>query len=290
MPSNQVAPGGATKTRIIHGAVSMVRAVPSREVSVIIVEIPDEHHVNATILVHGQHVLVMRSELENGTRYGVLDIAEVDLAPGPTNSGRELPSDTPAVHPLYVHAVVAMVRPYPSRAISALSLEVPESHHVEVTNLLHGRDAVLFPVKLPPQSPLGILKLGQASPSALQATGSTRRAPTNTLSSGADQSKPSSLLSRSGDQVNVTQWLGTKCATAQFQDFFGVRTEADAIKRVREICGVESRAHIRGNAFAMDAFRQHVFVPFVEHMKAHVEDADRSSSPSTSHQRDAHRR
>ena len=264
------------KLRIVHGAVSMVRAIPSREVSVITVEIPEEHHVQATMLVHGQHVLILRSALASGTKYGIHD---VDLGAGSTDplafaAGQvDENQDVPTI----LHAVVAMVRPFPSRMISSLYLEVPDSHHIEVTNLLHGRDAILFPVKLP-KAPLGIMKPGALPPSlepskgiparkmseTPRLSGGSRSAGGGTAPSATGSAPPSGLLGRHEKTIVATRWLGIHCPTESFQDWLGVRNEAAARNKVCEMCGVSSRAeiHFRDNPAAFEAFLTKVFNPF----------------------------
>lgn len=300
-PVGDPASDASKRLCLVHGGVSGVRAMPSREVSVITVEIPDEHHVRATMLMHGRHALIVRSAFKSGHAYGVLDIklghesdAQGELAEVTQKdalafalSQDETSSDIPTL----LHARVALVRPIPSRAVTAIYLEVPEAQHVEVTNLLHGRDAIVIPVNLPRQVPLGIMRLDQVPASGPTSDPSTSKAPKPTgvekhvgvaPSSGCSAPSPSRMLSRPSDRLVVTRYLGARCAEAAFQDFLGVRTEAAARDKVCKMCGVESRADIQGSRDAMAAFRNQIFDPYAIYLRQHAQEYSAENEPGES--------
>lgn len=243
--------------RVAYGQVAGVRAISSREVSVISVEIPDEFHVEATSLLHGRDALVVRAEIGKGYRYGVISPGEPAQAESadttePAEGGA---SDTKGPDSPKVFGRVTMVRPIPSRQVTAIYVEIPDVFHVDVTNLLHGRDALVMPAALPAHTPYGVFS---GAPSA---GGASRPAPAASPRATVGQSI-SPLLQRRGDGIIVTKWLGARCAEDAFQQFLKVRNEAQARDKVCELCGVTSRAEIQASPQAMLLFRDLIFRPF----------------------------
>lgn len=68
-------------------------------------------------------------------------------------------------------------------------------------------------------------------------------------------------------------WLVMRCQEAEFREWLAdeiareVGDEASAVKVVRELCGVASRAAIDGNAEAESRFDSLIRKPYVRHMK-----------------------
>jgi len=220
---------------------------------VISIEIPDDFHVEATSLLHGRDALIVRADLGLQLPYGVLSpeaptVPETApphverLAGKKTGAGADAPR---------IHGSVSIIRPVPSRRVTVIHIEIPDLYHVEVTNLLHGRDALVMPAALPRQTPYGVIP-----PLGAAVTRPTVETPP------AAHPSASSMLSRGADRLVVTRWLGAQCASEAFQDFLGVRNEAQARNRVCEICGVDSRARIQGSPAALQAFQTEIYEPF----------------------------
>src|SRR5438105_7642280 len=113
-----VGPGRPGSLRVAHGAVTGVRAFPSREVTVITVEIPDDFHVEATSLLYGRDALVVRADLGVPLPYGVLS-PDVPAAPEIGQVERTTPTagGAGATAPK-IHGAVSIIRPVPSRGVT----------------------------------------------------------------------------------------------------------------------------------------------------------------------------
>lgn len=241
-------------TKIAYGPVVDVRAVHSREVTVIKVEIPEEHHVAATVLLYGQDVVVTLLALPVQIIYGVHQVDKLEL-PEESRAEEEAPAQeagptgaaggTKAEEPFRAVTGHASVRPMPAQGISVITIEIPEKFHVSATQLMYGRTVMITPTRLGKQA-YGVM--GDAPPEQNQAP---RRA------GGLGQER----------ELNVVSWLGARCAESQFQDFMQVRNQADAIERVRQTCGVSTRKDIPGNPQAMRAFRELILEPYQRHLQ-----------------------
>jgi len=246
------------KLLVAFGPVSMVKPIPSREVSVISVEIPEEFHIAVTNLLYGRDALVTLSSLQ-GAKYGILD-PENDQSTGHAASHAEIRA---------VHGSVAGVRAVPSRDISIVSIEVPEDAHVEVTQMLYGKDVLIMPSTLAsttPRTPYGVIR---------NAASGTAHAPNPHAGSAAGQrggvapqarspmpgARPSGMFHIPAP-VDIVKWVGARCSEDAFQDFLGVRNEAQAIQAVRERCGVESRRELATNQAARRIFMNTIYAPY----------------------------
>jgi hypothetical protein len=259
MPEANPATPKGKKLHVIHGPVAVVRAFPSREVSVISVEIPEEFHVQATNLLYGRDAIVTRSRLPSNTRYGVLDPLDDELT-GPGAAASTGPGST-AASAAVVHGHVCGVRAVPSRQVTVVAIEVPEEAHVEVTQLLYGVNALVVPAALPKVTPYGVIRPVEPTPPA--ATTRAAAAPAQRPGArGATGGRLSPSMFTLPAQVNVVRWLGIRCTEDDFQAFLGVRNEAQAAARVRELCGVESRKDIAATPRARDIFMTQIFEPF----------------------------
>jgi hypothetical protein len=162
------APPG-TAGAVVYGPVSLVRPVPSREVSIITVEVPEEMHVEVTNLLYGRDAMINVTHIK-GAAYGVLNqnASESDRA---SNATQEMDEEALSINsdaseqdhsagPLssnMVYGRVCGVKAIMSRGISCISIEVPEECHVEVTQMLYGREVILVPVNLAVQTPYGVV-------------------------------------------------------------------------------------------------------------------------------------
>lgn len=279
--------------RCAFGSVQAVRDLPSRETTVITIEIPEEHHVVATSLLHGRQALIVQSVMKAGSTYGVVDLPRAGDA---TESDSGLAAACTAsdgcgdAMPSLVHARVGQVRQVPSRMVTVIQLEVPNAEHVEITRLLHGRDAIILPVNLPAAAPFGILDANKLA--AVQGKPYAQEKPSRKVSlrgqsadaaNTGDTAQPASEAdtdgsgSRSGfssapvglgrSAGAITRWLGARCGEAEFQDFLQVRNEAAAIAAVRSMCGVESRADIPKSREAARLFMTMVHEPYERYQR-----------------------
>lgn len=260
---------------VVHGAVSTVKAIASREISVVFVEIPIESHVAATNLLFDKDALVARNRLQASLPFGVLNPASMHTAAAEENdasSSSEAPSPLGESATL-AHGHVTEVRPLPSRGVSVIKIELPEEAHVAVTELLYGQNALILPANLrQPNS--------EATPYGLvQSSGQgtvhkpNPRAPSSPLSSSKPQSAFAGLSRRATSssmfhiptpQLHIVRWLGIRCAESDFQDFLGVRNEGRARERVCELCGVESRRDIPQSPESVKNFMDKIYRPFNE--------------------------
>lgn len=273
-PAGAPATGDGACLRVAFGPIGTVKAVASRGVSVICLEVPDSFHVEVTNLLHGRDALLCVSTLPTQTPYGVLDgpTEAAFVAPAAHDpNGHEAPvsaREAEAVTPLFVHGYVALVRPVPARQVSIICVEIPEESHVEATSLLYGRDAIALPVALGASAPYGMLdpdrlpelnrprrdandRRRQPSPAA------TPRAPT---AASAQRARPGAP-----GQLNIARWLGARCTEEMFQSWLGVRNEAQASARVRAICDVGSRKDIPKSREATERFMRQIYEPFRLH-------------------------
>lgn len=66
--------------------------------------------------------------------------------------------------------------------------------------------------------------------------------------------------------MRLSAWLAMRCAEPEFQEFIGARSKDDAAQRVREICGLVSRAEIDSNKEAEARFHELIRKPFSDFM------------------------
>lgn len=234
------------KIQVAFGPVAIVRAIPSREISVINVEVPEEFHVEVTNLLYRRDVLITLSTFV-GAHYGILDPEDVAIKPAATGAAN--------VDVVAVHGRVSGVRALPSRGVSIISVEVPEEAHVEVTQILYGRDVIVIPVVLGTTTPYGVSD-GQGS--------------VHTPNPRAKTASPHGLSSliRLPAPLNLVKWVGARCSEDAFQDFLGVRNEAQAADSVRRTCGIETRKELETNAQAKRIFLEKIYHPFTNSIGA----------------------
>lgn len=249
------------KVRVAFGPVSIVRAIPSREVSVINIEVPEEFHIEVTNLFYRRDVLISLARL-NKTPYGVLD---------PDTATQESSGDEPQ-EVRAIHGCVCGVRAVPSRDISIISVEVPETAHVEVTQLLYGKEVIVIPVALGASKAYGVIKgagCGTDHTANARAGSATPPRPQPTVYPSRQPGRlPGNIHIAEPYQVNPVRWVAMRCGEDAFQDFMGVRNEAAAADKVREICGIESRAELNSSPRAKEAFMTHIYNPFTSRSPA----------------------
>lgn len=180
------------------------------------------------------------------------------------------------------HGNVVNIKSIPTRGVTRIEIELPIEAHVEATRLLFGQDVLVMASSMPSGTPYGIVssgttpvaEAGEDAPSTSADSGAARgasafsglaRRPGERAPSERAQGERPSMLGRREDAVNIPKWLGIRCADASFQDWLEVRTEADAITKVRQICGVTSRSEITSNPMARDRFFREIYSPFIAH-------------------------
>lgn len=63
------------ETMVAYGGVVTVRHVPTRQVSQIIIEIPEEHHAAATVMLFGKNAFVLAATDKVSSPYGVVPLS-----------------------------------------------------------------------------------------------------------------------------------------------------------------------------------------------------------------------
>lgn len=174
---------------------------------------------------------------------------------------------------------VVNIRSIPTRQVTRIEIELPIEAHVEATRLLFGQDVLVIPVKLGPTQAYGMVSGDEHAPSegspgacSAQSEPAARqdaRAPvrSSSLAALASSSVRGSLrttrLSQENARLDILRWLGARCREDAFQDWLGVRTEAAAVERVREICGVSSRSEIPSSPALRQVFFRDIHTPFL---------------------------
>lgn len=265
----------SSKLRVIFGPVSIVRAIPSREVSVISIEVPEEFHVEVTNLLYGRDALITLSTLV-GASYGVIDPASPDL-----NVAQAATEDVPQASDEKVKAIhgrVIGVRAVSSRGVTIVNVEVPEQAHVQVTMLLYGHDVLVMPVSLGVATPYGVVTgcgstvhTPNARAGSIQPLSNLSRASFNAAKKtgqGAQFGQAVQPGARSGlirvpPVLDLVKWVSARCAEEGFQDFLEVRNEAQAIDYVRTTCAIASRRELMTNPAAKGIFMEQIYHPFL---------------------------
>lgn len=261
--------------RVAYGPISLVKAIPSREVSVIYIEVPEEMHVEVTNLVYRRDVLITLSKLVN-VSYGVLD-PHLQNTVTPEENATSIDQDKSAV--CAVHGQVVTVKAVASRGVSVIAVEVPEEAHVDVTQMLYGREVLVMPVSLGSMTPYGIVNksgkgsVHKANPRAGTASPANTNLQENQIRSQIQTSPypqrtphgdhhPSSAMIRIPQPLDIVRWLALKCSEDEFQDFLNVRNEAQAIDMVRSLCGINTRKELKTNQEAKKIFMDMIYQPF----------------------------
>lgn len=250
--------------RFVFGPVSMVKAIPSREISVIYIEVPEERHVEVTNLLYGRDALITLSNIVGGA-YGVLD-PEIDELTCSSTTSTIQESSTESKEPIAaIHGCVSGVRAVLSRGVSIITIEVPEEAHVEVTKLLYGRDALVVAVNLGVSTPYGVVK---NKGNTVHATNNRAGTASPFVSNPYEKNPQRSGLILKPPPLNLLKWIGARCSEEAFQDFLGVRNEAQAIEKVREICSIESRKELTTNHQAKLIFIKSIYNPYASRTRA----------------------
>lgn len=180
---------------------------------------------------------------------------------------------------------VVNIRSIPTRQVTRIEIELPIESHVEATRLLFGQDVLVIPVKLGPTQAYGMVSENEHAPSesapeacsAQSAPPVRHSAPAavhnSALAALARSATPSARgsvragLSQEHARLDIVRWLGVRCREDAFQDWLGVRTEAAAVERVREMCGVSSRAEIPSSPASRQVFFRDIHAPFLAAQK-----------------------
>lgn len=149
---------------------------------------------------------------------------------------------------------VVTVRPIPTRQVTQIVIEIPENHHIAATMMLFGKNAFVLAANPGANVPFGVVPLEKMdeAPSANEQAERRESAQTPTAF----------RMNGLSHSVNPTRWLGIHCLDPMFIDWIGARDSSEAIKKVRHICGVESRSEIPQSSEAMDAFMRQIHTPF----------------------------
>lgn len=291
--TTDASPGAA---RMLYGAAVNVRALRSRELTQILIEAPDDFHVSMTNLLHGQDVLVLASHLPLTQPYGLISI---DGASGETVGGDE---SNPAIEGNvgFVHGRVSLVKAAPSRGVSVVCVELPESCHVEVTKRFFGAGVLLLPCRLPAGTPYGILPRedGPADASRKPADAPARSGASARSDRPAAGHAPVRRLGLQGpanNEATAERWLkrlAIMCKEAAFQEWLGASSEMTARDELLRRVGAESRREIAGDAGLRQRFDLLVGDPYeahksTQHRTPFRAPAQASTTPAK-HQADAH--
>jgi hypothetical protein len=160
---------------------------------------------------------------------------------------------------------VVNIRSIPTRQVTRIEIELPIEAHVEATRLLFGQDVLVIPVKLGPTQAYGMVSGNEHAPSE-GAPAPVRSSALAALATPATPFARSSVragLNQEHARLDIVRWLGARCREDAFQDWLGVRTEAAAVERVREMCGVSSRSEIPSSPALRQAFFRDIHGPFL---------------------------
>jgi hypothetical protein len=169
-------------------------------------------------------------------------------------------TETPPIDTLAAFGRVVNIRTVPSRGVTQIVIELPDEFHVMATSMLYNKDAFIFAATPGAKVVYGVSPLGSGLANAEQ--------PATQEKPGAEHTRTTTRHGGLTHAVNPTQWLAVKCGTVQFMDWLQVSSTADAVDKVREMCGVESRKDIAGNPMAMNRFMDRIYHPFNRHIQA----------------------
>jgi len=250
----------ALPARVALGAVCNIRALPSREISQIMIELPEEFHVPLTMLAYGREVLVMRSPLADGTPLGVRSVDDLGSEAEAVMSDA---SDTTQLGQL-VHGLVSLVRAVPSRMVTVLHIDIPSDQHVAVTTLLFGATCMVVPSKLPPGTKYGLV--GAPSSSETPSAASTSRRGSPETERNLDRPQVHRGL---GSPANTgprepLKWVSARCQEKSFQAFVGASSEEEARQAVRDRCGMDSCSELNHRVDALRLFLRDIYHPYMD--------------------------
>lgn len=259
--------GSAITTRVALGAVTNIKALPSRDISQIIVELPDEFHVALTSLVYGKNVLLMRSPSPDAP-LGISDLDAGDVVPGQGGGGGEIPAID------CVHGYVSLVRAAPSRMVTVMHVDIPSEQHVQVTSLLFGAYCMALPCHLPPGTGYGLLGPRQMRPT--EPVAADRSIP-------ADGQRPPlhrglGHSARAEGPREPLKWMSARCKEALFQQFLQVESDEEAREVVRAKCGMASCSELTHRTDAVRLFVREIYQPYQAYERRRNLDAARTKA------------
>lgn len=159
---------------------------------------------------------------------------------------------------------VVNVRTIASRQVTRIEIDLPIESHIEATQALFGKDVLVVPANLP------AIDYGMTDGRGNACAKGSSSQPGRPMGQAGPAESPRPARSslgavRSEDTLDIVRWLGARCTEDDFQDWLGVRTEASAVAKVREICGVSSRADIPSDRVARETFFRQIYRPFRLH-------------------------
>lgn len=248
----------------VFGPVCAVRAMPSREVTVISIEAPEEMHVAITNLLYGKDAFI---SVPASTTYGTLHYGVL----GETSAGEI--SGSGQTTEKFIHGNVIGVKAIRSRGVSVIAIEVPEDAHIEVTQMLYGRDVLIVPVALGVKTPYGIVQEpGTSIHKTNRLAGSLQRrleenAPPKIANKVIYPTRfggISRMVTLGGNHsIDPVRWAGIHCNNPDLWDFLGAENESECIEKLRSTCGISSRAELSTNKQANDIFFSQIYHPFI---------------------------
>lgn len=256
----------AITTRVALGAVTNIKALPSREISQIIVELPDEFHVALTSLVYGKSVLLMRSPTPDAS-LGISDLDASDVTPAAGGEG-----EGPSVE--CVHGYVSLVRAAPSRMVTVMHVDIPSDQHVQVTSLLFGAYCMALPCQLPPGTRYGLLGPNQHRQTEPGAPG--RSAPPD--GQRAPLHRGLGHAARTDGPREPLKWVSARCKEALFQQFLQVDSDEEAREVVRARCGMASCSELTHRTDAVRLFVREIYLPYQAYERRRNLDAARTKA------------
>jgi hypothetical protein len=193
---------------------------------------------------------------------------------------------------------VVNIRSIPTRQVTRIEIELPIEAHVEATRLLFGQDVLVIPVKLGPTQAYGMVSGDEQAPSegapgacSAQSDLAVRQGTPAPVRSSAlaalatpatpfARSSVRASLSQEHARLDIVRWLGARCREDAFQDWLGVRTEAAAVERVREMCGVSSRSEIPSSPALRQVFFRDIHAPFLASQRRRGADGEWTETTS----------
>lgn len=148
-----------------------------------------------------------------------------------------------------VFASVVNVKKVRSLGVVRIEIELPAEMFTNAAQF-DDKQVLVVPMSLP-DTPYGIIEMD--APQVPPQKNEPAKPP-----------KARGGLGRLGDNIDPVKWLGARCTEGQFQDWLGVRNEAEAIEKVRDICQVESRREIASDGAARERFLRDIFRPYTE--------------------------
>lgn len=84
------------QTMVAFGQVVTVRPIPTRQVTQIVIEIPDNHHVAATAMLFGKNAFVLTANPKASIPFGVVPLDKMNDIEGPADAQKGRTTDAPS--------------------------------------------------------------------------------------------------------------------------------------------------------------------------------------------------